>query len=64
MKGKQYYKKSQENEAKERNWKNENKSVSYIDHNRSKWKCHYCGNMGHKANECFKKKRDIEKKDK
>ena len=62
MKGKQYYNKSQDNQFKERNLKYENKGSSSIDHSKSKWKCHYCGKMGHKANECFQKKRDIEEK--
>ena len=36
MKGKQYYKKLQDNEFKERNLKYENKSSSSIDHSKSK----------------------------
>ena len=44
-----------------KNWKYGDNNNSYRNPNRSKWKCHYCGKQGHKANECYKRINDSEK---
>ena len=58
MKGKQYHQKVQDNRSNGRNWKYDDKNSSSKNPNRSKWKCHYCGKQGHKANECYKRIND------
>ena len=48
------------------NWLNsnnqENNSYRYYENSDSKIRCWYCNKMGHKAKECWKKKKDQERK--